>query len=997
MLDKPLRAWLLALLLVSPAAGAESPDELLARFETPAPALERAVRVSALELDLGSARLILDEGLVVPAESADESVGEFVFLGRGSVTLASADEIETAQIELFTGEESFEERIEAAVLVVCRDAHAALLLGGAAAQPSEEQSRQAREIFDEWATGPHRKELDVRELQVLDALGDPFVQPFFAGKFRGTTFDSFFLTVDPAETEQLTLGQHKALDATNKEKRKLRRFLHRQQRRGRFLGADPEHLGHWDTWASLALTGEGGESVPASAPFEPTRYTLDVKIDPLHEHVGGTARLALTAMTGGTRVVPLRLNPDLTVFEARDGEGNELVRLQNGKSVYVLLNAPVEAGGPATIELEYGGKLLEKLGGKLFVLRDSTHWYPHAGTIDRATYDVTLRHAKGIEHVASGRPVASGEQDGLVWERRTLDIPAIGFSFEVGDYEIRKLAAGRIQVEVAFNRQTEKALDRIREEVSEAIRGSLTYYDETFGPYPLDYLTVATVPRGFSQGLPGFVTISDLYLANLDEYAVRLGLTDRRLIVAHEIAHQWWGNMVGWKSYRDEWISEAMANFAAGSWARNKLPDDEQPRITLVEDWEDTLTDLTEDGRPLESLGPITLGQRLDSSVSDQAYQAIVYAKGAVVLNTLSAAYGEEMFLKLLHEVVRVATGKVIDTESFVELLERASGADLAWFSRQFLHGTGLPEVYYEYDFRQASNGKWKVTGKATQQTPYRFRYRVDRTADGGFDVARETVSQIDVGDFAMAVPVSIAVHDPSKPDERRKRSKKSTEPRIDGVIDGRLLIRGQSYDFDFEIPYQPVKLYFDRKGEVFGRFFSLDHQPKRVTFYRALDRIAAGDGDGALATLEQALTASMSGADEDPKQQGFLQEKLSQDLQSRIRLQIARIKMDRGELAAAEEQARLIDKETTGALFREPIKERLRLLEGRLSILRRDYEAAYRILTRANKKDITFWSPEGYALLAIAAAQTGNDAMYERVAELAEKKRIDISALEGR
>ena len=64
------------------------------------------------------------------------------------------------------------------------------------------------------------------------------------------------------------------------------------------------------------------------------------------------------------------------------------------------------------------------------MLRDTIVWHPHAGRLDRATYDVTLRWPEEFDLLASGRPVAGGSERGVSWTRRKLDIPAIGFSFE---------------------------------------------------------------------------------------------------------------------------------------------------------------------------------------------------------------------------------------------------------------------------------------------------------------------------------------------------------------------------------------------------------------------------------------------------------------------------------------------------------------------------------------------------------------------------------------
>ena len=91
--------------------------------------------------------------------------------------------------------------------------------------------------------------------------------------------------------------------------------------------------------------------------------------------------------------------------------------------------------------------------------------------------------------------------------------------------------------------------------------------------------------------------------------------------------------------------------------------------------WRAALERKIDDGRTIESLGPIVLGSRLNSSRAANGYGAIVYRKGAVVLAMLARAVGEERFLEMLRSLVDSSMGEVITTADFVSSIERmASG-----------------------------------------------------------------------------------------------------------------------------------------------------------------------------------------------------------------------------------------------------------------------------------------------------------------------------------
>ena len=126
---------------------------------------------------------------------------------------------------------------------------------------------------------------------------------------------------------------------------------------------------------------------------------------------------------------------------------------------------------------------------------------PHAGTVDRAAYDVTLRWPKKLDLLACGRRVDGGEgADGMRWERRVLDFPAAMLLLRGGQIRLED-GAGRPRPAAAGlrSRCVTRMGKEAREEITKTVADSLAYFEELFGPYPLDELTVVTAPRGFSQ------------------------------------------------------------------------------------------------------------------------------------------------------------------------------------------------------------------------------------------------------------------------------------------------------------------------------------------------------------------------------------------------------------------------------------------------------------------------------------------------------------------
>lgn len=962
------------------SAFAAAPDPATLQAEISASRLEasRAVTLKNLRLAMGPGTLRLDDGVLIPTTEVGGKTVEMVFLGKGRIEVEPPDAIEAGQLELFTGGSRLDEEFKEAVFVVGLDAAVSAMLRRPAAQPDADLTRRAEALYGDWKKRGERESMNVDRGILLDALGDPAASGYFASWFRGGDLGDFFYVIDPGDREQVTLGHFVPLDATEKEKKKILKQIAREQKKGRALGVELDDLGDWDTWISAPLRNAAGKPVPGAPSFEPKKYTLDIRLAESDLRLSGRARIDLDPLVVGSRAVSLYLPADFQVTKVTDPGGAPLFFQRRKSGLLVVLPTAPPPDGAAAVVVEYSGLPVDK-DWNLYTLLDTIGWYPHMGQIDRAAYDVTFHWPKGFELVSSGRRMDGGQEaDGSRWERRALDVPALGFSFEVGRFKVETAQAGHVQVRFAFGRGTTLTGRGAKEEVIKAVTDSLQYYEETFGPYPLDDLTVTTASRGFSQGMLGFVTLSDLVLNDLGMWNRFFGLPDRRLVVAHEVAHQWWGNQVGWTSYRDQWISEAMASYAALLFARERMKDTPLSGVDLTEGWQGDLTSTLADGRPLESVGPVVLGARLFSSRSDSAYEAIVYKKGAVVLDMLARTLGEESFPKVLRQIVKVAGQGTISTEDFFALIERITTTDLKPFADQFVYGTGLPEVLYSYRFEKTDGG-WRVKGEARQQTPNRYRYKVVKTERGTFDVAREAVQQIDVKQSSLVVPVEIEVYDPR---QGKAQGKNGANSRVRGNI----LVKGESTEFAIDVENEPKAFWLDRKARVFGRFFDENRHPKRMLSFQGGKAAAAGRLDEAAALYEKALAT-----EEPPPDSG--ETVYYQDLQWVRRAMNARIELARARLFL--EQGR--DGEAAEALDRAERMykddEEFQLLQARLDMRRGDYPKAYQRLRKELKKG-DLYSIEGYALLAIAARETGHGEELEKALKKAREGGADVGAL---
>ncbi len=425
--------------------------------------------------------------------------------------------------------------------------------------------------------------------------------------------------------------------------------------------------------------------------------------------------------------------------------------------------------------------------------------------------------------------------------------------------------------------------------------------------------------------------------------------------------------------------------------------------------WRASLEQTVESGRTVESLGPIVLGNRLNSSEASNGYRAIVYRKGAVVLAMLARAVGEDAFLGMLRSLVEAASNRVITTESFLEAMERMSGLDLQGFAAQYIYGTGVPLVYYDYQIERSAEGDgWVVTGEARRLRDPHYRLRLEPGAGDVWELVRGTDQDEAGASTALMVPFRLT------PTETEPDSESVHDAGRRTVQTGQLMLRGAAERFEINTDFEPTELTLDPQGETLAHFYSVDTSPKRFARYRALDLIAEGRTAAAERELLRALDAPL-GEPPEAAQLPWLRDDETELVRENaaIRLTLARLYLDQQRDRIAAEQLSGVDE-----LFEDrPASFRLErdTLWARLELRRGEPGRAYRRLKRALRlagprrvaRDLRshvlllqlqserMAMTAAYALLAAAAYETGNLDDYEWAVAAARERGADVVALE--
>ena len=274
------------------------------------------------------------------------------------------------------------------------------------------------------------------------------------------------------------------------------------------------------------------------------------------------------------------------------------------------------------------------------------------------------------------------------------------------------------------------------------------------------------------------------------EQRMHLGMgTDREAdflecLHAHEIAHQWWGNQIGWKSYHDLWMFEGFSNYFGYLFMKEKHPDGKQFRDLLRYSKEKPLA-TNSSGQTYESAGPVWLGGRLSSSRFPEGYPTVIYDKGAWILHMLHYLMldpitgSDQNFRFFIQNFLTRFNGKLIATDDFKRMLEKNidKGLDLEgnkkmdWFFDQWVYNTGIPTYRLDYSITALKKGGYQLKGKIKQQN----------------------VSE----DFIMPVEV-FGRFGPDK---------------IERL--GRVVVTGNEANFKFALRTRPLKVTLDENNEI--------------------------------------------------------------------------------------------------------------------------------------------------------------------------------------
>ncbi|MBB2911434.1 aminopeptidase N [Streptosporangium becharense] len=401
--------------------------------------------------------------------------------------------------------------------------------------------------------------------------------------------------------------------------------------------------------------------------------SLDYRIGP--NRLGGVARISAVALRPLTR-----LALDLGAFRVSavlvDGVGVRFTH-RDGK----LHLAPLRlwpgtftievryAGTPRPVNSHWGGLGWEQLTDGVIVASQpigAPSWFPcNDRPDDKASYRFSVTAASAYQVIANGEPVSrrrAASATTWVYEQRE-PMAAYLASVQIGRYQLAEPAPG---MRLAF---PARHASRVRHDFERQAR-MMEVFGERFGPYPFGSYTVVVVDDELE--IP--VEAQGMSIFGRNHVDGRRG--EERL-VAHELAHQWFGNSLTVADWRGIWLHEGFATYAEWIWSEvsgGLSSDDHALR------WHRRLAALPQNF-VLADPGPRRL------------FDDRVYKRGALTLHALRRTMGDDAFFALLREWTAGHRHGTVTTEAFTALAARRTTAAVDGLFSAWLHDTRLPAL----------------------------------------------------------------------------------------------------------------------------------------------------------------------------------------------------------------------------------------------------------------------------------------------------------------
>ena len=437
---------------------------------------------------------------------------------------------------------------------------------------------------------------------------------------------------------------------------------------------------------------------------QPVRYAVDLAVVPNRDTFQGIADIDIEIRTPSALIWlnATRLTIQEAVFQPQSGPAEHLKIIPGGEQ-FAGFSFDHPVSGHGSLHIVYRGAVSRSDSAGIFQMKEDGRWYAYSQfeptdarrafpCFDEPGFKVPWQltlHVPANDLALSNTPVlsesaASGGMKTVKF-KATPPLPSYLVAFAVGPFDI--VDAGHVgetpvRVIVTHGKSAEAR------EAATAIPQLLKLLEDYTGmPFPYEKLDSVVMPvSDFAMENAGLITYGESMLLAKPADDTINHRREMATLCAHEMSHQWFGDLVTTAWWNDTWLNEAFA-----TWMENKIPGEWKPEwgmdITNVRDRLgamrlDELSSARTIREPIESYDDIA-----------NAFDDITYEKGAAVIRMFERWIGPEKFREGVRLYLKQHAWGIATAADFEAAISEAAGRDIAPVFDSFLDQAGLPEV----------------------------------------------------------------------------------------------------------------------------------------------------------------------------------------------------------------------------------------------------------------------------------------------------------------
>lgn len=471
--------------------------------------------------------------------------------------------------------------------------------------------------------------------------------------------------------------------------------------------------------------------------YDVQHYTIRSRFDTANRTLIGDEIVELKPLTAGFKSFDLDAAA-MKIESVMTSDGKTLQWSQLPQKLSITLDRAYEPAETVSVEIKYRATSQQR--GLFFIQRgsagksgaqsfqiwtqgeaeDNHFWFPcYDFPDDKATSEQYITTGTSQLAISNGQLIETkNNSDGTQTFHWKMDVPHSSYliSFVVGDYVKLTDTYKNVAVEYYTYYGTEEQARRSFSKTPELLElySRLLNYDYPYTRY--SQTIVSQFVFGGMENITSTTQADTEILRNVPEESP----FSPNILVAHELAHSWFGNLVTCKNWANLWLNEGFATFMEAVFIENQRGH----AAYLTEIRQDQYTYFIED--ELKYRRPLVY-DRYQSP--NDLLDATTYKKGAFVIHMLREQVGDEIFWKALNRYLNRYKYQVVDTSDLQRVFEETSGQKLDWFFDQWVYKAGYPElrVRTSYDERRR---QLILDVEQTQQsddiTPAVFRLPVD-------------------------------------------------------------------------------------------------------------------------------------------------------------------------------------------------------------------------------------------------------------------------------